>query len=325
MTKHKGLWFAVQATVTVALLLALFRNFDFAAFLALVARVPLSFYLASLGALFACQLLYALKWHLVLRTVGVNVRFWRVTEQYLIGLFFNNFLPTTVGGDVARVYYLGREEGYASVGASVLLDRALGFWSLTVWATALVWSFDASTQGFAVARQALTALLVVFVGAVLALVLLPLGSLMARVATIRWIGPVARALETLRMHGSPILRSPGTVAGVMTIVLGYVAVVTAIYTAYFRVVAGLAPPFVPVMAVLLAIGILSNVPITVNGIGLREQLHYLLFAGLGIGKEPAVGIALIVFSQLLILSLVGCALWLRMRVSYSLTRAAPAR
>ena len=84
-------------------------------------------------------------------------------------------------------------------------------------------------------------------------------------------------------------------------------------------------PYQPILLVLIAIGVLSNIPVSVNGIGLREQLHYLLFASLGVSKELAVGISIIVFSQFLILSVFGGLVWLRLRGRASLTNAAATR
>jgi hypothetical protein len=86
-----------------------------------------------------------------------------------------------------------------------------------------------------------------------------------------------------------------------------------VYAIYFASVSGQAPPFVEVMNVLVSMSIFINVPISVNGIGLREQLHYMLFAALGQSKEVSVSIALVVFSQMLLLSLVGYGVWLHSR------------
>jgi len=65
---------------------------------------------------------------------------------------------------------------------------------------------------------------------------------------------------------------------------------------------------------LLSIGVLANVPLTVNGIGLREQLHYLLFASLGLPKEISVSISLLIFANILIMSLAGYVLWIKLRL-----------
>ena len=48
-------------------------------------------------------LLGAVRWHRVLRALGVNQSLWRLFSHYMAGQFVSNFLPTTVGGDVIRI------------------------------------------------------------------------------------------------------------------------------------------------------------------------------------------------------------------------------
>ncbi len=159
----KRLAFAFQVVVTAALLALLFRKFDWAVFQSAFTRTPLWFYLASFAVLVAGQVLYVFKWGLVLDAMGLRVPFWRLAEQYVLGIFFNNFLPTMIGGDAARVYYLGRQEGYATVATSIFVDRGLGFLSLAAWGSVLVWWLDITTPAFFVARKVLTILGLVLV------------------------------------------------------------------------------------------------------------------------------------------------------------------
>lgn len=325
LTSHKRRWFAVQGALTLVLLIALFRNFDVGACLSALGKIPPWFYAVSFCMLFAGQLLYAFKWQLVCRAMGTNIGFGRLAEQYFISIFFNNFLPTAFGGDVARVYYLGKREGYASVGTSVFLDRMLGFLFMTVWATLLVWSFDVTSSSFVVTRQALTALSLAFMAVVLAIVFLPAGSITSGLRKVPWPSALDRALEAVGRYTGQVKRRPGILLWIMITVLTYFVALTGVYIGYFRLATGESPPFWPILAVLLSIGILSNLPISLNGIGLREQLHYLLFASLGVSKELAVGISLIIFSQILLLSVIGYVLWLRMRWSYPIIETAGAR
>src|SRR6266436_8301242 len=155
--------FVAQVVITAALLALLFRHFDWMSFRSALLRTSPWFYLASFGVLLAGQALYVFKWGLVLRAMKLRLPFWRLAEQYLLGIFFNNFLPTMIGGDAARVYYLGREEGYATVATSIFVDRGLGFLALVAWGSVLVWWLDFTTPAFIVARQVLTVLGVVMV------------------------------------------------------------------------------------------------------------------------------------------------------------------
>src|SRR5438105_13755121 len=96
-----------QLLLTIGLLALLVRDFDWAQFSAIVMRVPAWFYGGSLLMLATGQLLLVYRWHVILQAIGITIPMGRLFEQYLIALFFNNFLPTSFGGDVSKVYYLG--------------------------------------------------------------------------------------------------------------------------------------------------------------------------------------------------------------------------
>jgi glycosyltransferase 2 family protein len=309
--------FGIQAGATAALLVLLFRKFDWALFLAAFARTPRWFYLVSFTVLVAGQALYVFKWGLVLDAVGLRVPFWRLAEQYLLGIFFNNFLPTMIGGDAARVYYLGRQEGYATVATSIFVDRGLGFLSLAASGSVLVWWLDITTPAFLVARKVLSVMALVMVAVLAAALSFRLAPVVATLRRAPLMGRVAEMLELVRKRGRALKRRPGIVFAVFAAGLLYTMPFAWIYQVYFRLSAGVAVPYLATLFVLVAIAILSNIPISVNGIGLREQLHYLLFASLGVSKELAVGIAVIVFSQFLILSVLGGLVWLRFRARAS--------
>jgi uncharacterized membrane protein YbhN (UPF0104 family) len=316
--------FGVQVVVTALLLVLLFRKFDWASFQGAFSRTPLWFYFASLGVLIAGQALYVFKWGLVLGAMGLRVPFWRLAEQYLLGIFFNNFLPTMIGGDAARIYYLGRQEGYATITTSILVDRGLGFLSMAAWGSALVWWLDITTPAFIVARRVLTVLCIVLAAGLAAALTVRLAPIVALLRRVPLLGRAAEMLELVRKRGRPLRQRPGVIAAVLLAGLLYSVPFGWVYQTYFRLSGGLAVPYLAILLVLVAIAILSNIPISVNGIGLREQLHYLLFGSLGVSKELAVGISVIIFSQFLILSVFGGLVWLRLRARASLTDVAGA-
>jgi uncharacterized protein (TIRG00374 family) len=69
----------------------------------------------------------SIRWRLLIKSYGMKVTFQKLFIFYLIGLFFNNFLPTSIGGDLGRAYYLSRDSGNqsASIG-TVFLERIIG-------------------------------------------------------------------------------------------------------------------------------------------------------------------------------------------------------
>lgn len=69
----------------------------------------------------------ALKWWMLIRARAIDAGYWRVFSYYLVGQFYNLFLPTSVGGDVVRSYELGKFSGRrADALASVFVERYTG-------------------------------------------------------------------------------------------------------------------------------------------------------------------------------------------------------
>jgi len=72
-------------------------------------------------------LIMAMRWQKLLEGYGHQVRLRRLSGFYLIGLFFNNFLPTSIGGDVIRIYKVVEDTDDRTSGfASVIIERMLG-------------------------------------------------------------------------------------------------------------------------------------------------------------------------------------------------------
>lgn len=303
----------VQAVLSMGLLAFLLRSLDLAAFRTLFARLPLWFYLLSLLVVLGGQVVYAWRWRLLLAEAGVRVPFLLTVRQYFIGTFLNNFLPSTVGGDVGKVYFLGRDHGYRVVMASVVLDRMLGLAMLAMWATVALWLFQMPSPVLAAARLAVTG-----IAALLAAILIVTGTgtggLAARVA---WLGPrgvaLAEHLQQFRIDMAVSLRSPLLMLQAALAVIVYALAAGAVYVVFIRIQTGTAPPLMMTTGVVMATAVLSNIPVSLNGLGLREQLHALLLAPLGVPREVAVAVSLLFFGHLLVSSLFGAGFWIQSR------------
>lgn len=78
----------------------------------------------------------ARRWQHLTRAVGFNKSMSELLKYYYVGVFFNLFLPSTVGGDVSRCYYLSKGTGNYKAGFySVLADRTSGIAVLFLTAT----------------------------------------------------------------------------------------------------------------------------------------------------------------------------------------------
>jgi uncharacterized protein (TIRG00374 family) len=79
---------------------------------------------------------FSWKWQILLTVKGVVVSVWNLLVITLIGKFWGTFLPSSIGVDIVRGYYLYRERANGTVVASSLIfDKVMGLWSLLLLAT----------------------------------------------------------------------------------------------------------------------------------------------------------------------------------------------
>lgn len=117
----------VRLTVSGALLSWLAWRTDWMRVQATFANLRVELWLSALAVLLGLQVVSGLRWWILARPLGFHGSAARFTGIYFIGMFFNLILPTAVGGDVIRAWYLDDNSGRrASAFLSVLMDRLSG-------------------------------------------------------------------------------------------------------------------------------------------------------------------------------------------------------
>lgn len=298
---------AIQFLLSILLLVLIFRDFDVTAFSVTLQKASWWF-VGALIITILLQFLYVLKWDILLKSMGFQIPYLTLVRQTFVGFFFANFAPASIGQDAAKVYYLGKQNGYLNMTASVLIDKVLGLFSMTVLATVLLWGLNLSTPLFNTTRHILTGVLLVFIVALL-IAHIPWEKFLNFFSHHPSIAFLADQTEKLLTY----MRTAGSSPFILAISVAILAVIftinTLVYLEFFSITVQRDLGFFQTMAVILTITIITNLPISVNGIGVREQTHFLYFAALGIPKEATVGIAVLIFAQSVILSLIGYGLW----------------
>lgn len=101
------------------------------------ADLNMLFYAVLFGVV--VNLISAYKWYLLSCAQNLGAGYWRIFVYYVVGQFYNMFLPTSVGGDVVRSYQLGKFSGrQADALASVFVERYTGVLTLLVMASMAV-------------------------------------------------------------------------------------------------------------------------------------------------------------------------------------------
>lgn len=246
--------------------------------------------------------LSAWRWQRVLHALDEDVGLPALTSHYLAGQFVGNFLPSTIGGDVLRIGRLTPSVRSSAISfASVVLERMTGWVVLPLLSlTGLVLHPSLFELGFA-PRLALGLALTTL--ALLAIVLVAAGSrsLGGRFADHegwkRFLGAVHTGVDNLRRHPK---RALGVVAAA---VIYQMSMVVTVYIATRALALDLS--FYAVLAFAPAVLIAQVLPISLNGIGLREGAFVLFLNPLGVTTSQAVGVGLLLYGMTLAVSLLG--------------------
>jgi uncharacterized protein (TIRG00374 family) len=254
----------------------------------------------------------ALQWAWIVRAAGIGAPMRELLRLYGVGLFFNNFLPANLGGDAVKIVDLGRQEGRPlTVFCATLLDRLIGLSSLTLLALC---AFSLA----ALRLQALPPVYPLLVAMIVWLALLALllsrrvSSLLPRLlAALGWRRPaerLQRTVEEFRLYRA-------RVHWLGAIFAFSIAVQSLRVATHLLVAGGLALAIDGAQALQLFVlvpmlGVLVALPISVNGIGLRESAAALLFVTAGIAAHEAVAMQLVAFLVQVTFSLLGGVLFL---------------
>jgi len=93
---------------------------------------PVAF-IASLVLFIISMFIVALRWWLLLKTQAIFIPYRAAVKLYFLGWFYNNFMPSSVGGDLVRIYYVAKHTHKKfEAGLSVLVDRAVGLLSTLI-------------------------------------------------------------------------------------------------------------------------------------------------------------------------------------------------
>jgi len=118
---------AAGSALALILLVILLEEESGAEIISALKRVNLWYFFAGIFTLLISRVFVSGRWHALLRSAGVEISFWQSIKLTITGLFASNFLPTTIGGDVARLagaIQLGYDQPTCL--ASLIADRLIG-------------------------------------------------------------------------------------------------------------------------------------------------------------------------------------------------------
>lgn len=294
--------------VSVGLLAFFLLRIDISQFWRTLLAADVGYVSVALIGYLVGQVISAVRWTVLSRPLGFTMGLSGMTAYYFIGMFFNLFAPGTVGGDLSKIYYLTREGQKAGedkwssstlrATVSVVADRAVGMFVL-VWLGALgllVFSHYAVPATIRSVTFALAA------GLLIGGLCLPWATKFLPNDSHPLIAKLRVALES---YGSGISAIP------LALLL---SLVVHLIQAWMHVVMGkaldLEIPFSFCLILYPLVGTFAAIPVSFNGIGLRESGYMFLLGVIGISSEQGIAFGLLIFVIVALDSLLGGVLFL---------------
>jgi hypothetical protein len=263
------------------------------------------------------QLLSSYRWKVLLRPLRVSVAYSRLVAFYFLGMFFNFFLPTVIGGDAVKAYYLARETGSATSSvASVFMDRNTGLLALLLLAVGGAAVSDLRMSHLPLVYPLLGGLLVY--GAA--------NFVLFRDSTYRWldgwlqrlhhgvVGQLRSVIRQWRDACGAYRHSPGVITAAVGVSLLFDLLLIGATAVTARAL-GIAVSPISFFVFIPIISVMSMIPVTVYGLGVREYGFVLFFSDVGVPAEACLLLSLVWMLVTVAASLPGAVIYVGYRRS----------
>ena len=297
---------SARVTIGVLLLAFLILRTDVDSLVLALATCRWELVLLSTALFFGNQFIVTWRWRAILGDRGgPSVPFLLLFHWGMIGCFVNMFMPSVVGGDVMRIYRLSRFTG-SPCGAlsTVIMERGIGLLCLVAISVVTFPFFTPARMD----AQIYIGVAVVS-GFFTCAVLLSASEAVRRgtVGLLRHVGIADRWSERFdavvaSYHALIHDRRAVVITCMLTLVT---QVVFVILSWLLGEALGLGVPLAYYFIAIPMILLLTTLPVSVHGVGIRESAFVFFFAPVGVSVESAIVMSLLRFSQMMMLGVFG--------------------
>jgi len=302
--KRRTIGWILRGAVAAAAVYLLARKLDWSEVRGAAARLEALPVLGLLALSYALIWTSCMKWRLFLRARGIAVPMAALVRLYVVGYFFNTFLPGNVGGDVVRSYALGRSlRNQADAFGTVFLERFTGFIALIGLGVAAGLSRPA-LRGTPYLGLFLAAMAALFVAMVAVLVFAPLQRF------------ALRSLERFPDRGAPkklkrflqvvfhFRDRPDILGRAMAWSVAFHAL-TIVNVQVACWAFGETPRLLDLAAAVPMVLLVSSVPVSLAALGILEGAYVFFLSRIGLTAAAAMAVALLLRAKTLLLALLG--------------------
>lgn len=296
----KYLKFFGKALVSLFFLILVFRKLDLETIIFELKEINLTMFVIASLLYLSTMIFSTLRWSYFVKT---KKSFKELFQLYMIGTFFNLFMPGTVGGDVVKAYYLYKEDKKKTNPlVSVFMERYMGLCALiTIASFGFYFGYDYIKDSLIVKLFYLICIL--FILGSLFVIFFPYEKFYHKLDRAR--DSIKRYIFNLSIFTKTYFLSM-IVQGIGVLVVYFLGTGLEIPLEFkFYLI------FIPIITVV------SMIPISLSGFGIREYGFLLLFGNFGVSKEKAVGLSLMWFLTMIITGFIGMLFYLNKKSEHN--------
>jgi glycosyltransferase 2 family protein len=310
---RKGLQLALRIAVTVVMFFFLLHSVSWPRLFTTLMKAQHATLLMGLTIGGMSIIFSTYSWRSLVLAERIQTDLARLIHLYLVGIAFSHFLPTSMGGDVAKAYYVGKGSGnMAGAASSVLLSRVTGFLGmLLISIPALFIWHSLFKQTIVIGFLLLSLLLITLVsGTLIASTLLP--RLSDRFFNTKWFTNriVITAIEVGNALSCALKRPRALCAAIGFSFLFWICGFLNYYGFAMALHMQVPLPFY-IVAIAFA-SIVAFFPISINGYGVREGALVYVFSTMHVPASTSLLLAFLVDMQVLLFGLIGGSIYLTM-------------
>lgn len=315
----------IRLLVTAVLVAFVLSRVDWSEFRSVVGEVRPGLLLLGYALNLVMVALNTWRWQVLVRPLRAVVSLWTLGSYYFVCMFFNNFMPTSIGGDVMRVLDLARHtKDRSSAMASIMVERLLGLYALLPIGLVAFVLLDPELperRWFLVAEAGMAA---AFLFGTLAIrrrtirriepLLRPLAPMLEKFDAKRKAGRLYDCLDAYKDRKGPVI------AALLLSVLSRAVWVYGCWVLAESVGIDLRPAHFFLIMPLVEVG--RMLPISLAGIGIREGVMLLLLRLFGVTDTESVFLAILIYGIFVFNGLIGGVVY-GVRGLFDRTREAP--
>ena len=297
----------LKIALTAILLFSVANLLEFSTLKPLIYKANINYFFLALIFHFIAFYIMSLRWWLILRDVGKRLDYRSIFGVYYFGLFCNNFLPTSMGGDVVRIATL-RAKGVnaAPLIFATITDRVIGLVSILLMG---IIGINFSTSLHEILDSHIVVLINILSVSIISLGVLTLNTHIRE----HFIEFVVIQLKSFTKINNMFIFCHESLKSLKSSTTLYKAVLMSIVSQICIVVTyyliglslGFDISFLEFVLIVPVVFLVASLPISIGGLGVREGILVILLNSIGVSTSNAVSLSFLYLSILIIVTLPG--------------------